>query len=116
MARSLTSAERDARDARDWPEWAGEVIDALRKKCPVDVPVSFLLVPRVAKGKKWAECERFNRPVAYVIRVQDGLGPYGTIAALVHEYAHVLTWKRDDHGDAWGRAYARCYRAVEPRR
>ena len=52
-----------------------------------------------------------------MIDIDESLTGREAIDTLIHEYAHVVAWGTDknDHGPNWGKAYARCYRAVVER-
>lgn len=49
----------------------------------------------------------------FLIRINNELDEELAIETLLHEYGHVLAWHApgDDHGEAWGRAYSKVYRA-----
>jgi len=58
------------------------------------------------------ECDYINH--CFEIRIQKKQCFNLRLDALLHEWAHALTWKgndRDEHGSEWGLAYARLYRA-----
>lgn len=49
----------------------------------------------------------------FVIRINDAIDETAKVLMLIHEWSHAISWyARPDHGKAWGRAYARCYRAI----
>lgn len=50
----------------------------------------------------------------FVITIDKRLCYYMKANTLAHEWGHVITWNEDadDHGEVWGKAYARCYRVV----
>lgn len=49
---------------------------------------------------------------AFVIKINRELTPEHAIDVLLHEYAHTVSWKKedDDHGPLWGVAYSNIYR------
>ena len=108
------TADTRRRIIRDW-------LDELRKAAPTSKPVRL--------GKDLPPLDRV-RPMrgdvdlakitytgkTFTIRLAANLSRYESQDALLHEYAHALTWFTDkdptDHGDRWGAAVARCYRAL----
>jgi hypothetical protein len=59
-----------------------------------------------------AECEYVNHRFEIVIQKKQCFNL--RLDALLHEWAHALTWHgndTDDHGSEWGLAYAMLYRA-----
>jgi len=93
------------------PRAVTEAARDLARYCPTDRPVRVEVVPRL----RWYGDTSIHRDV-YLIRVAGDMdrGLYHDIMA--HEWAHAMAWhaSRIDHGEAWGRAYSRCYRvAVE---
>ena len=75
------------------------------------------------------ECVR--RPEKFVIRLSHELNEHMAVEALCHEWAHALAWnyaleavgrqpdpapdlfEAEAHGEAWGCAYSRVWRAIE---
>jgi Zn-dependent peptidase ImmA (M78 family) len=50
----------------------------------------------------------------FLIRINRKLPEHEAIDTVLHEYAHVIAWKKcqyDDHCDEWGKAYSRIYRS-----
>ena len=78
----------------------------LRKNLPADRPVSIrrTRVPYDVQG----DCQRLA--AGYRIRIDRELGEAHQIDVLLHEYGHTLAYE-PEHGAAWGKAYARVYRA-----
>lgn len=63
----------------------------------------------------WAETYIKATPAGdqFMIRMQKEMDDSIIKATLVHEYAHCLAWYWDDHEDhgaAWGLAYAECWK------
>lgn len=105
------AANRHARAAAI-PAAVEAALYTLRRKCPTPLPVEvrFTKKPRGGRRSMLGKCEKDGR--RFVVSIQRGHEWETTHATLLHEYAHAMTWDRADHGDAWGRAFARCYRAV----
>ncbi len=58
------------------------------------------------------ECDLLNSRFEIIIQKKQCFNL--RLDALLHEWAHALTWHgndSDDHGSEWGLAYARLYRA-----
>jgi len=90
----------------------------LRRRVPCRWPVIVSLRHRMKESGNYgcadvAIVTKARRHVA-MIDIDDSLTGQEAIDTLIHEYAHVVAWgqDRDDHGPAWGKAYARCYRVV----
>lgn len=85
----------------------------LRRQCMPAHPVH---VRRVQLQGEWGHCwlrKRKHRKV-FLIAIDSRMPDQLALETLVHEWAHALSWYEPgtDHSVAWGRAYARCYRAV----
>ena len=79
----------------------------LKKSLPADLPVKIrrVIMPKDA----WGDCSLEGD--YYLIRVEKNVPDYLAIDILMHEYAHALSWnKQDDHSNSWGIAYAKIYR------
>ena len=105
-------------------------VRALREECPLLLPVRVVLdrrlPPRGRDGRliAWASASAGAFRIVVRTRVREvgsrrcrPLHRSELIEALVHEWAHCLAWRSDeslleDHGPAWGLAYAACYRAT----
>ena len=74
----------------------------------ITIPVS-LRFARL-KGKD-GDCERVKG--RFVIRLNKTLSERQLIDTLIHEWAHGLAWglEEDFHGEKWGIAYSKVYRA-----
>jgi hypothetical protein len=101
----------------------------LRHWCPLSKPVA---VYRVRQCEHWGLLGWQHGRLIITIRVDD---PSQEIESLIHEWAHALTYDEERpaqtidtgieivyytgpmpwvrHGDEWGIAYARCYRASQ---
>ena len=92
------------RSARD----VGRYVALLERYCPLGVPCRVVVTP----VRWWADCARVSR--GYTIRLSPNLDATARRETLAHEWAHAMVWKasRVDHGEAWGRAYSRCYRVL----
>lgn len=98
------------------------VLAALREHCPTLLPVKVRRVrlPRAARcvADCTLEIDRKGRAQAFVIRVSSKLPWLSATDALVHEWAHALSFTTQhpsfqDHGPEWGLAMSRCYLVVE---
>lgn len=107
-------------------------IRSLREECPLLLPVRIVLDRRLPPPGRdgrliaWANTTRDESGFRIVVRTRvrergsreaRRLHRSELIESLVHEWAHCLTWTSDqstleDHGPAWGVAYAACYRTV----
>lgn len=95
-----------------------EHADLLRKRCPVG-PVTLVTVPDLGKNER-ASCERvrIGGRDQFTIRIGvQGRTHEELLDLLCHEWAHALCWKRGrergtPHSQAWGIAFAKCYRVV----
>lgn len=99
--------------------------DALAESLPVSRPVRLVMRSRIAD--EFGECALDGRTFTITInlRVRDDWSPRGRFVTaneasdtLVHEWAHALVSDRnpdaiEGHDAAWGRAYARAYRAAK---
>lgn len=76
---------------------------------PTDRPVRVEVVPI---SSHWADYNRER--THYLIRLSARMDRDSMVETLAHEWAHAVAWdaSRVDHGEAWGRAYSRCYRVV----
>ena len=84
-----------------------KAIAFLRKNVRGDRPVS---VRRVKLKNLDGLC--VLKDDRFVISISKELTPEHAIDVLLHEYAHTVSWKRedDDHGPLWGVAYSNIYR------
>lgn len=87
-----------------------KVVRVLRLKCPADRPIYVrrTKVPRDCEG----DCN--YKQDHYLIRIDRALPEYAAIEILMHEWGHVLSWKKcskDEHCNEWGKAYSKVYRA-----
>ena len=98
----------------------------LRIACPAAKPVVVRTswLPDDTLGQCFRRAERF------VIRLNDELDEQMAVEVLCHEWAHALAWNfsldrlaalgtadvdefdAEAHGEAWGCAYSRVYRAI----
>ena len=97
------------------------MVKRLERYCPTEIPVKVILKDRAAL---YGDTDRKHDH--YRVTVEAGVSyviplPCGDLHSqkdtLVHEWAHCVAWKADhselqDHGTAWGLAYATCYRVV----
>ena len=88
---------------------AKAVVRLLLTYCPVDYPVRIEYVRRLS----WCADTHLHRG-EYVVRIAVGLTPDLEADVIAHEWAHAMAWRKSriDHGEAWARAYSRCYRVV----
>jgi len=95
---------------REWARW-------LRKVAPPPRPVKIRRVPRsrLEGAAGWTYAGR--RKSYFVIELADNLS-FGEIQdALIHEWAHVLTWNdavaglSTDHDEVWSARHGQIYRA-----
>ena len=87
------------------------VVRELREKLPPKYPVSVRLKKFPKKESHWngaiyKENKRFH------IHLNEKLHWDGAINVLLHEWAHALAWSDNNHGEKWGRAFARCWRTI----
>ena len=64
--------------------------------------------------KNEGECRFYPGKGLFVIFIKNGMCLGLSIDAVIHEWAHVLSWKtmlREEHPREWGIAYAKIYRA-----
>ncbi len=97
---------------------------ALRTECPPLLPVRVRLVPGPSQHFGLTNLSRdrghFNLTLYRTIVERDGTVRAVTrqelLDALVHEWAHALSWATtqslEAHDPAWGVVYARCYQAT----
>jgi len=86
-----------------------KVVRFVKKEFPVDFPVS---IRRLKLSDKLDGDCYFNE-TNFEIRINNQLPEHEAIETLIHEYAHVLSWKQcvnEYHGDQWGKFYSRIYR------
>ena len=88
------------------------LVRCLRAGCPVG-PVR-VLRRRLAGHDGFAHLSHSSHAR---ITIRPDLSQGATEDALIHEWAHVLAWRRHgcgiaDHGPEWGHAYADAYRAL----
>lgn len=64
-------------------------------------------------GQQGSAFDPRRRRMEFVIELDAELTRHEAIDTLLHEWAHALSHGAggESHGAAWGRAYARCYRA-----
>lgn len=99
-----------------------EGIAQLTRVYPLITSVRVKRVPKlIVDGRRcdahvwWIDGPR-GTPNRFHIEIDAGLGRGRALDALAHEWAHCIRWTEVEHGveaphsDAWGRAYARCYR------
>lgn len=55
-------------------------------------------------------CEKLNDK--FLIKISNTLPENYSIDVLIHEFAHVVAWGKDNdvHGPNWGKAYSKVYR------
>lgn len=97
-------------------------LENLQKHCPLAKPVVIERWP-----KSWSDAFgefRCGLPDSFLILIRNTLSELESIDILIHEWAHGLTWRPAPvtapwqcmpaplHGDEWGVAYARAYRAA----
>ena len=98
------------------------VLAYLREHCPplLSVGVRRCAMPRGTNAV--ADCtltlDRKGRPNIFTIRISKGLPSTSAVDALIHEWAHALSFTMQhpsfqDHGPEWGLAMSRCYLVVE---
>lgn len=89
-----------------WERW----VRTLKETHPTPCGRGVRVVRRELGGGSYGETHRGAQWFTIVLdaRLQD----FVAWLVLLHEYAHCLTWGRDeeDHGDAWGAAYAMLWR------
>jgi hypothetical protein len=94
----------------------------LRKEVPLGVPLRIQTSKTIKNTEEsvLADCTDYyceGRLAGFRIRVLRGQSLDSAIDCLIHEYAHALDREhrpnsRIDHGDSWGRLYAKCYQVV----
>lgn len=106
-------------------------IQALRAEHPLLLPVRVVLdhrLPPAGHAGRWIAWAGTAADGSFRIVVRTRFREKGSrrvrqvyrselLEALVHEWAHCLTWTSDEsslevHGPIWGVAYAACYRTV----
>lgn len=101
----------------DYP-WLPEEVALLRDALPPDLPVMVLVeaTPGCYGSCTAEDSDADGRDDIYLIRITPGHEDAVARDTLYHEWAHILSWNEtEEHGDAWGVAYARVYRAMEER-
>ena len=85
-----------------------QAVRHLRSSCKCKVPVRVRRTPLAGYD---GLCLR--RDDHFLIRINKSLTEGHAIDVLVHEFAHVEAWGKDDdiHGMNWGISYSRLYRA-----
>lgn len=85
--------------------------ETVRPRHPVRVRVCEL-EPDLAGDCDLIEGKRGDR--RFVIRINEAVDETAKVLMLLHEWAHAISWHAPgpDHGKAWGRAFARCYRVI----
>jgi len=98
------------------------LLERLRASCPLAKPVVIERWPA-----SWSEAFgefRCGMLDYFLILIRNTLDEFGSTETLIHEWAHGLTWRPAPvtapwrnmpyplHGDEWGVAYARAYRAA----
>lgn len=58
-------------------------------------------------------CEYDEKTDTYKIKISKYRSDITQIEILIHEFAHVLTNCKDDHGPDWGKEYAKVYKIYE---
>ncbi len=87
----------------------------LRQKCPAPLPVRILRPKLSSDHAGWCSLRDATKtlPNRFQIEICKTVSHGTAIFVLIHEWAHALSWDEDRrHGDRWGKAYARCWRAV----
>ena len=112
-------------------------LQGLRSECPLLLPVRVVLSRRrpprpgrssygAAHWAGWSTIVEDQNSFRIVVRThvyerggQRCRRMHGSeiVETLIHEWAHCMAWTSDhaeleDHGPAWGVAYAKCYRAI----
>lgn len=99
-------------------------LQALRMECPPLLPVRVRLSPgpsaHFGLTSLSRDGERFNLTLYRSIRERDGsvrpVTQQELLDALIHEWAHALSWATtqslEAHDPAWGVVYARCYQTT----
>ena len=90
-----------------------EAVKLIKEKLPLKYPVSVRRVttPQSIHGDCWFDKEKKH----FVIRIDRKLSQFWAVDVFAHEFGHALSWeasKKEDHGDAWGMAYALVYRTL----
>ena len=97
-----------------------QFIRRLRGALPPDRPIqvqttdTLPLDRRIHPMKRW-DGETLQYEDHYKIRIKRSLDLDDRKEVLMHEWAHCLSWPKDngdDHSSAWGSAYARVYRTA----
>lgn len=91
----------------------------LAERCPLPRDAVVQAVPLKASvvwGQTWSRDGVLN------IRIDSGACVAKQVDVLIHEWAHAMVWdylfnlgEASSHGDVWGLAYSRAYRAVYQR-
>lgn len=84
------------------------VLQRLREGCPAPMPVAVRVVNR-PKSSHWGYAGK--RKGSFSIELHRACDAV-QVDTLIHEWAHCLSWGADaiDHGDEFGKAWARAYR------
>lgn len=99
------------------------MIQELRTRCapPRPVRVRVCRQPRTFFGITHLSQNGKHFTITVCARIREVTGAVRRVSrqefldTLIHEWAHTLSWDTaptSHHGPAWGRAYARCYRAI----
>lgn len=111
----------------DFRAYLTEISNKLRARVPASKPVKVRIQARRA-SRSFGTCalRKTGCSINIYLRVLDGLDPTGRGVTpaeardtLLHEWAHAIVMCRTatsdaaGHSDRWGKAYARCYRALE---
>lgn len=90
--------------------WTAEAL--LRHYAPTRYPVT-LSVENIDEEETLSYTEWNDAAGTFAIVLDRSLRGVAVTDALIHEWAHVLSWDDDPcHGRVWGRSYAFAYRAV----
>lgn len=84
----------------------------IRAAIPDLKPFRVRVVPRLSSALGTCQRKGWGRNAYYQVTIDGGGGLDLATTTLCHEIGHVIAWRNADHGPAWGRAFARCYRAV----
>lgn len=84
-----------------------DAVAKLRQIIPIKDKIS---VRRVYLASEAGSCNKVGKK--FIIKICKTLPTSAAILVLIHEFAHVLAWDREnDHDAVWGRCYAKCWRA-----
>lgn len=98
-----------------------KLVAALRRECPTSLPVKIRAATPEELKVTWPEYKTmcgdcWVSPKTIRIRIRDTASEFEAMDTLVHEWAHAMSLKLNTercHSDAWGLAYAKCYRVWE---